>query len=291
MAVRIDGKAIAATIREEIRIDVERMRADRGRVPGLNLLLVGDDPASQVYVRNKGKACEEVGIRSLIDRRPSDISEEEVLDIVRSWNADSDVDGILVQLPLPKHIDEHKVIETIDPDKDVDGFHPVSAGRLMIGLPGFVSCTPAGILELLKRSGVDTSGKHVVVVGRSNIVGKPIAMLLAQKRTGNATVTLCHTGTQDLASYTRQADILIAAVGVTHLIKADMVKPGVVIVDVGMNRIERPDGTSRLTGDVDFEAVEPIAGAITPVPGGVGPMTIAMLLKNTLTAARGVRGE
>lgn len=291
MAVRIDGKAIAATIREEIRIDVERMRADRGRVPGLNLLLVGDDPASQVYVRNKGKACEEVGIRSLIDRRPSDISEEEVLDIVRSWNADPDVDGILVQLPLPKHIDEHKVIETIDPDKDVDGFHPVSAGRLMIGLPGFVSCTPAGILELLKRSGVDTSGKHVVVVGRSNIVGKPIAMLLAQKRTGNATVTLCHTGTQGLASYTRQADILIAAVGVTHLIKADMVKPGVVIVDVGMNRIERPDGTSRLTGDVDFEAVEPIAGAITPVPGGVGPMTIAMLLKNTLTAARGVRGE
>lgn len=291
MAVRIDGKAIAATIREEIRIDVERMRAERDRVPGLNLLLVGDDPASQVYVRNKGKACEEVGIRSLIDRRPSDISEEEVLDLVRSWNADPDVDGILVQLPLPKHIDEHKVIETIDPDKDVDGFHPVSAGRLMIGLPGFVSCTPAGILELLERSGVETSGKHVVVVGRSNIVGKPIAMLLAQKRTGNATVTLCHTGTQDLASYTRQADILIAAVGVPHLIKADMVKPGVVIVDVGMNRIERPDGTSRLTGDVDFEAVEPIAGAITPVPGGVGPMTIAMLLKNTLTAARGVRGE
>jgi len=291
MAVRIDGKAIAATIREEIRIDVERMRADRGRVPGLNLLLVGEDPASQVYVRNKGKACEEVGIRSLIDRRPSDISEEEVLDIVRSWNADPDVDGILVQLPLPKHIDEHKVIETIDPDKDVDGFHPVSAGRLMIGLPGFVSCTPAGILELLKRSGAETSGKHVVVVGRSNIVGKPIAMLLAQKRTGNATVTLCHTGTQDLASYTRQADILIAAVGVPHLIKADMVKHGVVIVDVGMNRIERPDGTARLTGDVDFEAVEPIAGAITPVPGGVGPMTIAMLLKNTLTAARGVRGE
>ncbi|MBN9399675.1 MAG: bifunctional methylenetetrahydrofolate dehydrogenase/methenyltetrahydrofolate cyclohydrolase FolD ['Candidatus Kapabacteria' thiocyanatum] len=291
MAVRIDGKAIAATIREEIRIDVERMRAERGRVPGLNLLLVGDDPASQVYVRNKGKACEEVGIRSLIDRRPSDITEEEVLDIVRNWNADPDVDGILVQLPLPKHIDEHKVIETIDPDKDVDGFHPVSAGRLMIGLPGFVSCTPAGILELLKRSGVETSGRHVVVVGRSNIVGKPIAMLLAQKRTGNATVTLCHTGTQDLASYTKQADILIAAVGVTHLVKADMVKPGVVIVDVGMNRIERPDGTSRLTGDVDFEAVEPIAGAITPVPGGVGPMTIAMLLKNTLTAARGVRGE
>ncbi len=291
MAVRIDGKAIAATIREEIRIDVERMRAERGRVPGLNLLLVGDDPASQVYVRNKGKACEEVGIRSLIDRRPSAITEEEVLDIVRNWNADPEVDGILVQLPLPKHIDEHKVIETIDPDKDVDGFHPVSAGRLMIGLPGFVSCTPAGILELLKRSGVETSGKHVVVVGRSNIVGKPIAMLLAQKRTGNATVTLCHTGTQDLASYTKQADILIAAVGVTHLVKADMVKPGVVIVDVGMNRIERPDGTSRLTGDVDFEAVEPIAGAITPVPGGVGPMTIAMLLKNTLTAARGVRGE
>lgn len=291
MAVRIDGKAIAATIREEIRIDVERMRAERGRVPGLNLLLVGEDPASQVYVRNKGKACEEVGIRSLIDRRPSDISEEEVLAIVRNWNADPHVDGILVQLPLPKHIDEHKVIEAIDPDKDVDGFHPVSAGRLMIGLPGFVSCTPAGILELLKRADVETSGRHVVVVGRSNIVGKPIAMLLAQKRTGNATVTLCHTGTLDLASYTKQADILIAAVGVAHLIKADMVKPGVVVVDVGMNRIERPDGTSRLTGDVDFEAVEPVAGAITPVPGGVGPMTIAMLLKNTLTAARGVREE
>jgi methylenetetrahydrofolate dehydrogenase (NADP+)/methenyltetrahydrofolate cyclohydrolase len=210
-----------------------------------------------------------------------------VLAQVRAWNADPTVHGILVQLPLPKHINEEHVIMTIDPAKDVDGFHPVNAGRLMIGAQGFVPCTPAGILELLKRYEIETSGKHAVVIGRSNIVGKPIAMLLAQKRAqGNATVTMCHTGTKDLATYTRQADIIVAAVGVAKLLKANDVKEGVVVIDVGMNREERPDGTTRLCGDVDYADVEPKAAAITPVPGGVGPMTIAMLLRNTLLAAQ-----
>jgi methylenetetrahydrofolate dehydrogenase (NADP+)/methenyltetrahydrofolate cyclohydrolase len=275
----IDGKETAADIRREVAVDVAALHASHGIQAHLALLLVGDDPASQVYVRNKGKACDEVGMRSTIIRHPADVSAEVVLAQVQAWNTDASVHGILVQLPLPKHIDEEQVIMAIDPAKDVDGFHPMNAGRLMIGADGFIPCTPAGILELLKR--------YAVVIGRSNIVGKPIAMLLAQKRPqGNATVTMCHTGTRDLVSFTKQADIIIAAVGVPRLITADHVSDGVVIIDVGMNREVIADGTSRLCGDVDYAAVATKASAITPVPGGVGPMTIAMLLKNTLLAAQ-----
>lgn len=288
MAVLLDGNALAKEIREEVRRDTEHLIATRGVQPGLNLLLVGDNAASDVYVRNKARDCEKVGIRSTIVRLPADAQQDEVLTIVRQWNADDDVHGILVQLPLPPHIDEQRVIRTISPTKDVDGFHPDNAGRLLIGLPGFLPCTPAGVLEIFKRHSIETSGKHAVVIGRSNIVGKPLAALLAQKRPqGNATVTLCHTGTRDLAAHCRRADIIIAAVGVTHLVNADYVKDGAVVIDVGMNRLVLEDGTSRLTGDVDFEAVVGKASAITPVPGGVGPMTRAMLLMNTLLAARG----
>ncbi|HCN04759.1 MAG TPA: bifunctional methylenetetrahydrofolate dehydrogenase/methenyltetrahydrofolate cyclohydrolase FolD [Bacteroidetes bacterium] len=288
MAVLLDGNALAKEIREEVRRDTEHLVSTRGVQPGLNLLLVGDNPASDVYVRNKARDCEKVGIRSTIVRLPADAQQDEVLSIVRAWNADDDVHGILVQLPLPPHIDEQRVIRTISPTKDVDGFHPDNAGRLLIGLPGFLPCTPAGVLEIFKRHAIETSGKHAVVIGRSNIVGKPLAALLAQKRPqGNATVTLCHTGTRDLAAHCQRADIIIAAVGVTHLIRAEHVKDGAVVIDVGMNRLVADDGTSRLTGDVDFDAVVGKASAITPVPGGVGPMTRAMLLMNTLLAARG----
>lgn len=286
MAHIIDGKLLAREIRGEVKVEVDRIREQLGRAPGLNLLLVGEDPASEVYVRNKGTDCEKVGIRSVIVRMAADASESDVIQQVEAWNTDPSVDGILVQLPLPKHIDEQRVLRTIDPDKDVDGFHPMNAGKLMIGLDGFVSCTPAGVLEMLKRSNIETSGKHAVVVGRSNIVGKPLAMLLSQKRPqGNATVTICHTGTKDLASYTRSADILIAAVGKAKVITADMVKPGAVVIDVGINRVDHADGTTSLVGDVDYDGVTPVASAITPVPGGVGPMTRAMLLMNTLKAA------
>lgn len=287
MPLIIDGKQLARDIRGEIKVEVDRIREGLGRAPGLNLLLVGEDPASEVYVRNKGKDCENVGIRSIIVRLPADAEEAAVIHQVEAWNADPTVDGILVQLPLPKHIDEMRVLRTIDPHKDVDGFHPMNAGKLMIGLDGFIPCTPFGVLEMLKRSNIETSGKHVVVVGRSNIVGKPIAMLMAQKRPqGNATVTICHTGTKDLASFTKQADIVIAAVGKARVITADMIKPGAVVIDVGINRIDHADGTTGLVGDVDYDSVAPIASAITPVPGGVGPMTRAMLLMNTLKAAK-----
>lgn len=283
----IDGKATAADIRREVAAGVAELREQHGVHAHLALLLVGDDPASHVYVRNKGKACDEVGMLSTIVRHAADVSADVVLDQVRAWNADPSVHGILVQLPLPRHINEEQVLLTIDPNKDVDGFHPMNAGRLMIGADGFVPCTPAGIVELLKRYDIPTSGKHAVVIGRSNIVGKPISMLLAQRRPqGNATVTMCHTGTKDLATYTRQADIIVAAVGVAKLITADHVKEGVVVIDVGMNREMAADGSSKLCGDVDFAAVAAKASAITPVPGGVGPMTIAMLLNNTLLAAR-----
>jgi methylenetetrahydrofolate dehydrogenase (NADP+) / methenyltetrahydrofolate cyclohydrolase len=286
MARIIDGKAIAADVRSRIAEGVSAIRSRTSVHPHLALLLVGDDPASHVYVRNKGKACEEVGMRSTIVRLPATASEADVLAIVTAWNVDPTVHGILVQLPLPRHINDQNVILAINPDKDVDGFHPVNAGRLLIGSPGFVPCTPAGILELLRVANVETSGRHAVVIGRSNIVGKPIATLLAQKRPqGNATVTMCHTGTVDLAYHTRHADIIVAAVGVAGLITANHVKPGVTVIDVGMNRIDRPDGGTRLVGDVDFDSVAPLASAITPVPGGVGPMTIAMLLSNTLHAA------
>lgn len=286
----IDGKKIA----EEIRTNIKREVAERIqlglRPPGLALLLIGNNSASEVYVGAKDKACIEAGIYSEIVRLPETATQSEVIAKVEEWNNNDRIDGILVQLPLPKHIDENSVIMAINPDKDVDGFHPVSAGRLMIGLPGFLPCTPAGILELLIHSNIETKGKHVVVVGRSNIVGKPIANLMAQKRAGaNAIVTLCHTGTKDITYYTRQADILIMAVGVPNLIKSQDIKEGVVIIDVGMNRI--PDSTTksgtRLVGDVDFHDVKQKCSAITPVPGGVGPMTIAMLLSNTLRSVKG----
>ncbi|MFC2130744.1 bifunctional methylenetetrahydrofolate dehydrogenase/methenyltetrahydrofolate cyclohydrolase FolD [Bacteroidota bacterium] len=286
----IDGKAIAAEIRAELKEKTEILNKNENIQPGLAVLLVGEDPASNVYVNMKEKACLEIGYKSIVLRKSADITEEEVLKIVNDWNNDPSVHGILVQLPLPRHINENKVILSISPMKDVDGFHPESFGRLLIGLPGFVSCTPAGIMELLKRTEINMKGKHVVVVGRSNIVGKPVANLLYQKNPdANAVVTICHTGADDITKYTKQADVLIAAVGVPELIKAEDVKEGVVVIDVGMNRVEDSTKTKgyRLTGDVDFNNVKEKAFAITPVPGGVGPMTIAMLLVNTFKSASG----
>ena len=286
----IDGKVISAQIKEELKEKTAKLTAEKGIIPGLALLLVGEDPASKIYVSSKEKSCKEIGFNSIVRREPATISQDEVLSIINEWNNDPSIHGILVQLPLPKHIDEQKVILAISPAKDVDGFHPESFGRLVIGLPGFVSCTPAGIMELLIRSDISLKGKHVVVVGRSNIVGKPIANLLYQKNPhANAVVTICHTGASDLKQYTRQADVIIAAVGVPEIIKAEDVKDGVVIIDVGINRVE--DATKekgyRIVGDVDYEGVFPKASAITPVPGGVGPMTIAMLLSNTFKSASG----
>lgn len=286
MSKIIDGNAIALEIRNEVTEQVAQMQQQFGITPGLNLLLVGSDPASEVYVRFKAKDCEKVGITSTIVRLPADASQQQVLDIIREWNADKAVHGILVQLPLPKHIDEQTVLQSVTPEKDVDGFHPINAGRLLIGLPGFLPCTPAGVLEMLKRSNIETSGAHAVIVGRSNIVGKPLAALLAQKRPqGNATVTVCHTQTRNLHDYTRSADILIAAIGVAKAITAEHVSEGAVVIDVGINRTTAADGTSKLVGDVDFDAVVDKVRAITPVPGGVGPMTRAMLLKNTIIGA------
>lgn len=286
--ILIDGKKTSADIRAELKEKTEKLVREHNIQPGLAVLLVGEDPASNVYVNMKEKACQELGYKSIVLRKSADISEEEVLNIVEEWNNDDSIHGILVQLPLPKHIDDNKAILKINPGKDVDGFHPESFGRLVIGLPGFVSCTPAGIMELIKRYDIDTKGKHVVVVGRSNIVGKPIANLLYQKQEhANAVVTITHTGAKDIKEFTKQADILVAAVGVPHLIKAEDVKEGAVIIDVGVNRI--PDATkksgTRLVGDVDFEGVKDKVSAITPVPGGVGPMTIAMLMSNTYQSA------
>ncbi len=289
MAEILDGKQLARTIRAELKEKVAELKSS-GITPGLALLLVGDNPASQVYVRSKAKACAEVGIFSIVEKRPAETTQEEVLELIARWNADPRIHGILVQLPLPSHIDEQAVLLAIDPRKDVDGFHPENMGRLVEGLPGFVPCTPAGIIEILRRYNISTVGKHAVVLGRSNIVGKPIANLLYQKSAyANATVTICHTATQDLAQYTRSADILIVAAGRPQLITGDYVREGVVVIDVGINRIEDPSAPKgyRLVGDVDFDSVAPKAAAITPVPGGVGPMTIAMLLTNTLRAATG----
>lgn len=288
MAQLIDGKAIAAQVRNDVRRNVEAWTTTGNRPPSLAVVLVGENPASMSYVAGKTKAAAEVGIGSHTLRLASDVSEAKLLEVVHSLNDDADVDGILVQLPLPDHIAEQKVIHAIHPNKDVDGFHPENVGRLLIGAPAFAPATPAGILELLHRSGVDTVGRHAVVIGRSNIVGRPVANLLTQRGV-DATVTICHSRTLDLPAVTRQADILIAAIGQPGFVTADMVKEGVVVIDVGVNRVDDPSRERgyRLVGDVDFEGVSEKASLITPVPGGVGPMTIAMLLKNTLKAAQG----
>jgi methylenetetrahydrofolate dehydrogenase (NADP+) / methenyltetrahydrofolate cyclohydrolase len=276
----IDGNALAKSIRDEVALRVAALAA-RGVRPGLAVILVGENPASQVYVRHKVSDCESVGMRSVLDRHPATLSEAALLARIRELNDDPSIHGILVQLPLPAHIDAQRVIETISPAKDVDGFHVASAGALMVGRPGFKACTPYGCMKMLEAIGCDPRGKHAVVIGRSNIVGKPMAMLLLQ---ANATVTVCHSQTPNLAELTRQADILVAAVGRRDMVSADMVKPGAVVIDVGMNR--KDDG--KLCGDVDFDAVREVAGWITPVPGGVGPMTRAMLLVNTVESAERV---
>jgi methylenetetrahydrofolate dehydrogenase (NADP+)/methenyltetrahydrofolate cyclohydrolase len=286
----IDGKFIAGQIKDEVRREAERLKATSGVVPGLAFVLVGENPASQVYVRSKGKACEELGFYSLTEPLPADIPEVDLLKIILRLNEDRAIHGILVQLPLPGHINERRVIEAIDFRKDVDGFHPVNMGRLVVGLECFHPCTPAGVQELLIRSGNDPAGKHVVVVGRSNIVGKPLANMLIQKGRGaNAVVTVAHTGAADIARLTRQADMVVAAMGKAEVIRGDMIKPGAVVIDVGINRVADSSSANgyRLVGDVHFLSVSQVASAITPVPGGVGPMTIAMLMKNTLKAARG----
>jgi methylenetetrahydrofolate dehydrogenase (NADP+)/methenyltetrahydrofolate cyclohydrolase len=287
-AAIIDGKAIAEQIRQEVKKEAATLLQQRGIIPGLVVILVGDHPASAQYVTMKGKACVEVGFYSVTQRHPSDISERALFDLIGRCNNDPKIHGILVQMPLPKHINEQKIVESIDPHKDVDGFHPYNVGRLVIGEDSFVPCTPAGIVELLMRSGNPPDGKHVVVVGRSNIVGKPVANLLIQKSArANAIVTVVHTGTKDIARYTRMADILIAAMGKPEIITGDMIKEGAVVIDVGSNRIEDPSQPKgyRFVGDVHFASASQRAKAITPAPGGVGPMTIAMLLKNTLKAA------
>ncbi len=284
----ISGTETAKAIREELKAEVTELKEKYNVVPGLVTILVGDNPASQSYVAAKNKTAHALGIHSEQVTVPGDISEEELLALVDKYNNDAKIHGILVQLPLPGHINEARVLFAIDPDKDVDGFHPVNIGKMMLGEPCFLPCTPHGILELLQRSGVETSGAEVVVVGRSNIVGKPIANLMLQKRAGgNATVTLCHTRTRDMDFHTRRADILIVAAGVPRMIKGDQVKEGVVVIDVGVNRIGKSEsGKAILAGDVDFDSVKEKAAAITPVPGGVGPMTITMLMKNTVQAAR-----
>lgn len=285
----IDGKKVAADIKKEIAREVEQMTAQGIKRPHLAAILVGHDGGSETYVANKVKSCAECGFESTLIRFEDTISEAELLDKVKELNENPDIDGFIVQLPLPKHISEQKVIEAIDYRKDVDGFHPVNVGRMDLSLPCFVSATPAGIIDLLARYNIDTKGKHCVVLGRSNIVGRPVASLLMQKaQPGNCTVTVCHSATPDVAAFTRQADIIVAALGVPHFLKADMVKDGAVIIDVGTTRV--PDATRksgfRLCGDVDFENVAPKCSYITPVPGGVGPMTICSLMKNTLLAAK-----
>ena len=277
IATLIDGNALSRQLRTEVASRTAVLK-EKGITPGLAVILVGDNPASQVYVRNKVKACHEGGLHSVLEQYPANTSEQALLARVQALNRDPAIHGILVQLPLPAHIDAHKVIEAISPAKDVDGFHVSSAGALMVGQPGFWPCTPYGCMKMLESIGYDLKGKHAVVIGRSNIVGKPMALMLLQK---NATVTVCHSATSDLKAMTLQADVIVAAVGKINVLTADMVKPGAVVIDVGMNR--KADG--KLCGDVDFEGVKKVAGYITPVPGGVGPMTITMLLVNTLEAA------
>lgn len=283
----IDGKELSKTIKGEIAAKVEKIKAEGKRAPHLAAVLIGEDPASQVYVRNKVRSCEQVGFSSTLVRRPSDTTEEEVLQIVDDLNKNPEIDGFIVQLPLPDHIDENKITLAIDPKKDVDGFHPVNFGLMMQGLPCYLPATPYGIMEMLSRYNIDTSGKEVVVVGRSNIVGTPMAVLLSRKdNPGNATVTLCHSRTKNLAEHTKRADIIIAAIGRADFITGDMVRDDVVIIDVGINRVEDPTAKRgyRLKGDVEFDTVAPHSAFITPVPGGVGPMTVVSLLQNTLKA-------
>ncbi len=277
----IDGKALAATLRTEISTRVRQL-ATRGITPGLAVVLVGDDPASQVYVRNKVQACHDTGVYSVLEKYPASLSETDLLARVEALNQDPAIHGILVQLPLPKHINAQRVIEAISPAKDVDGFHVASAGALMTGLPGFWSCTPYGCIKLIESTGVTLKGKHAVVIGRSNNVGKPMALMLLRK---NATVTVCHSATTDLKQHTLLADVIVAAVGKRNTVTAEMVKPGAIVIDVGMNR----NDAGKLCGDVDFDGVKEVAGWITPVPGGVGPMTITMLLVNTLESAERTR--
>ena len=288
----ISGTEVAKAIREELQAEVAELKEKHDIVPGLVTILVGEDPASQSYVSAKNKTAHALGIHSEQVTLPADTSEQDLLAIVEKFNKDKKIHGILVHLPLPKHINETNVLYAIDPAKDVDGFHPVNVGKMVVGEECFLPCTPHGILELLIRSGVETSGAEVVVIGRSNIVGKPIANLMLQKRKGgNATVTLCHTRTKDMAAHCKRADLIIAAVGVPKMVTADMVKDGVVIIDVGVNRIGKTaEGKAILAGDVDFDAVKEKASYITPVPGGVGPMTITMLMKNTVQAARQIAG-
>ncbi len=278
MAQIIDGKKISAQIKDELKIEVAALK-ERGIYPGLAVVLVGNNSASQVYVRNKKTACEYVGIKSFSYELPEETSEKDLLDLIDTLNQDEKVHGILVQLPLPKHIDENKVILAISPQKDVDGFHPQNVGALCAGLPGFVCCTPAGVIELLKRSGAPIAGKHCVVVGRSNIVGKPVSLLLLQE---HGTVTICHSKTKNLTEILKQADIVVAAVGRPKMIQGNQLKKGAVVIDVGINR----DENGKLCGDVDFESCQLVASQITPVPGGVGPMTIAMLMHNCVLAAK-----
>ena len=278
MAKILSGKVVSARVKEGLKKEVEELNG-KGKRTGLAVVLVGEDPASKVYVRNKEKACEEIGIYSEMHKLPEETTEEELLSLIDKLNKDDNIDGILVQLPLPKHLDDKVIINNIRADKDVDAFHPVNVGKIMIGDYDFLPCTPAGIMELIYESSVEVDGKECVVIGRSNIVGKPMSMLLLHE---NGTVTTCHSHTKDLPEVTRRADILVAAVGIATFVKADMVKSGAVVIDVGMNR----DENGKLCGDVDFDAVQPVAGAITPVPGGVGPMTIAMLMRNTVTASK-----
>lgn len=286
----IDGKLVAQKIREQLKEKTELLKREKGITPTLAVLLVGNNPASKVYVNGKAKACEEIGYNSIVKEMPEDTNEDSVLNIVKEWNENPNIHGILVQLPLPKQINETKILLAIDFKKDVDGFHPENVGRLVIGLPGFLPCTPAGIIELMKHYDIHPEGKNVVVIGRSNIVGKPMLNMLYQKKAfSNATVTICHTGTKNLKYYTLNADIIVAAMGYAHFLKADMVKDGTIIIDVGMNRIEDATKKSgyRLVGDVDYDDVFPKASMITPVPGGVGPLTIAMLMENTYKSASG----
>lgn len=283
MTQLLDGKALAAQIQTDLADAVQVFTAQGHRPPGLAVIMVGDNPASAAYVRNKERACSRVGIASYGKHLPATVSQQEVADLIQQLNVDPNVDGILVQLPLPDHLDAVALLHTIDPDKDADGLHPINLGRLVRGEPGLRSCTPYGVMRLLEAAKIDPAGATAVVVGRSILVGKPMALMLLET---NATVTMAHSRTPDLAAVMRQADILVAAVGRPGMITAADVKPGGVVIDVGINRVEQPDGSARLVGDVDFASVEPVASAITPVPGGVGPMTVAMLLENTVTSYR-----